>query len=326
MFSNFKIIPGYDVREYVKNEFRRGDRNFVMSRSSLIEFSENPAKWICGGKFDDSTDSTEWGDVVDCLALTPDDFEKRFAVCPATYPDTKTKEPKPWTNAANFCKAWNAEVEASGKTAVKASVYESAKQAVEVMFQNEDIRQLIACSEKQVFISAVWMDEKTGVQIPVKCLADMIPNREHIRFGGWIPDLKTTQSAKPSEWTKSVNKFGYDVQSAFILDMFNAATGEERHTFAHVVQENSAPYYCLDPIPILSSEFIELGRTKYQNALAYYAHCLSTNKWPGYISNRILFGSQLIEPLPWMTTQEMETHWVEPQTFNPESKQITEAN
>lgn len=100
---NAKIVgAGISNEVYRRQDAKRGDLEFVMSRGELCEFARCPHRWINGYKEDD-TESTEWGTLIDCLAMTPKSFNDCFAVTPATYPGSKPGEEKPWNWNANQC-------------------------------------------------------------------------------------------------------------------------------------------------------------------------------------------------------------------------------
>ena len=84
----------------------------------------------------------------------------------------------------------------------------------------------------------------------------------------------------PYVWESYSRQRGYHVQSAFDLDLYNAATGEQRDTWCFVLSENFPPYET--GRAILSLEKLNCGRIIYRAYLAKYAKCLATGKWPGY--------------------------------------------
>jgi len=106
-FTNAKVVKvNADQGEYHRSTGgNRGQPDFIMSRSALMDFYECPSRWI-RGYTRKSTDATDWGTLIDCLALSPNEFHSRFSVEPGQYPDSKTGEKKPWNNNANFCKDW----------------------------------------------------------------------------------------------------------------------------------------------------------------------------------------------------------------------------
>ncbi len=132
----------------------------------------------------------------------------------------------------------------------------------------------------------------------------MVPDDIHPRFGKSLADFKTAVSAKPSEFEKAIFNHNYDAQAALYLDVYTAATGEDRVEWLFALQENSEPFEVADPMPALSSEFLEVGRLKYSRALEFYARCLADNHFPSYAPGHRLTmdGRYFAEPSPWMIT------------------------
>ena len=83
-FLNAKIIGANQKRGNAEQP-KRGEKSFVMSRTELVAFAENPAKWIAGGETREETKAMTFGSILDCLTTTPDAFLKRFIVAPDTY-------------------------------------------------------------------------------------------------------------------------------------------------------------------------------------------------------------------------------------------------
>jgi hypothetical protein len=278
MIKNAKLIAkDYDAELYHKQEHPRGNPNLVMSRSQLAVFAQCPSRWLEGFSREDS-DATDWGSLIDCLVLTPQMFDDKFAAKPATYEDQKSGETKPWNGNATVCKQWAAEQE--GKKLVSAEDFEQAKIAVARLWKDEAIKDFIDSSDKQVYCTAEWHDPGTGLVIPVKTLIDLAPRKGQSRFDDCLGDFKTARDAAVKEWAKKVNGFGYHIQAALELDIYNLATGEKRSDFRHVIQENIAPYQPAKRI--IDLEFIQSGRDAYKAALAWYSHCLHTGEWPDY--------------------------------------------
>lgn len=324
-FKNAKIV-GHSIENavYVRQVegVKRGDKEFVMSRSELMLFRECPSKWIKGFRDNEGTKSTAWGSLVDCLFLTPQNFEKQFVLQPETYskkvmecPKCKSQTDskscskckvdrveieiqKEWSNQSATCAEW-AEKQ-NGKQIVTKADYESAKVALHELSLSEEIISATFKAQTQVLIVGTYEDLETGLSIPVKCLLDIAPSKAS-KFADCLFDFKTSRSANPKTWNRHCFDQDYHVQAAFHLDMFNAATGEDRNTFAHIVQENFDPYEAMAPLPILSSEFLDIGRYKYLSALRKYAWCLHKNEWPSYEPLRDQFtGFQIVHPEPWM--------------------------
>lgn len=306
-FENAKVVGKATNAEYMRQDFKRGDAKYVMSRSELKNFSTCPSRWLAGYREGGSAEQS-WGDLVDCLALTPDDYEKRFATAPATYPapeSAKKDAPiieKEWNWNAKFCKEWKEDMLSTNRTPVKADDYLAAKEAKRILSLSPGVYELIRQSNPQSLITADYVDRGTGLKIPVKGLVDLAPGLISA-FGNCLADLKTCNSAHPDAWPKQVFQYGYDVQAAFYLDIWNAAMDEERTEFRHVLQENYPPYQV--GTRILSDEFIKRGRRLYQSALRIYCECLANDEWPNYEHGRLnIDGWTITEPEAWMILSE----------------------
>lgn len=299
-WENAKIIGANKKRgEYGQ---ARGEKDFVISRSQLVKFVENPEKWLTGASVEDeSTKSTEFGSALDCLVTMPEHFDSAFAVTPANYPCQPTKKDlrteKPWTSRATYCDEWEEAMIAEGRTVISQKLLSEVKTAFKAIDSKEDIKELFECSEKQVLMMAVWNDKATGLEVPFSSLVDLLPRYSHPKWGKHIADLKTARSGNPATWARVVDDSGYDVQGAIYMDIHFAATGEDRTDFTHIIQENTFPFHVVTPPPSLSTEFLEWGRSKYKRALALYCQCLSTGHWPSYEPVGIQYGNtQIISP------------------------------
>ena len=274
-FTNAKIIGvGVPAEVYLASAAKRGHKDYAMSRSALMEFAKCPKRWVNGYR-EDATTEKDWGSLLDCLVLEPAKFAERFATTPDTYgPDNKK-----WNFNATECKEWRKAHEA--KQIVKPSDVEEAEIARRALMADEKIAEFVNCSDKQVMVVAEYRDEETGIGVPVKCLIDLVPDVNMTsKFADDLGDLKTCSFAAPGFWVKQVEQFNYHVQASLYLDTFNAATGEKRNGFRHVIQENYPPYQTAKRW--LTDEFIKLGRKRYKEALKRYAACLKAGEWPDY--------------------------------------------
>lgn len=300
MIKNAKIIGSnisYEVYSRQAPGVSRGHPDFVMSRSEFVELAICPERWRDGVDEDDEgTAATFWGSLIDVLAMTPERFDDLYAVAPPEYEDEKTGKMKPWNWNAGVCKAWR---EDQGEREVlKKELKEKADLAVAKLRADKDITDLFACSLKQVMCVAEWHDKMTKRVVPLRVLIDLIPDKNHPVFGKWVCNFKTARNGNPDRWDREVDDKTYDVSAALELDIYKAASGEDRTDFVFPLQENIKPYHVVKPFPALTSEFLEWGRAKYQAALTIYARCLATNHWPSYsTSGRPVIGPiQLIGP------------------------------
>lgn len=288
--SFFPAAPqcGTDPSKYhaFGSDFKRGEANYVMSRSELKKFAQCPRRWLIGTA-EESSDAMEWGSLMDCVVLTPNRVAEIYAVEPATYPakGKKKDDPeiqKPWTYQADHCKTWRADRRAEGKEPVKSEGKESlseAWKAAKRLIDDSHIDLFLQVSKRQVWINVEWADEETGIVVPIKCLLDLVPDPSS-EFGDTLGDLKTTCNASYRAWCKQVYNEGWHTQASLYLDAYNVASGLKYRNFEHQISENFAPY---EPTHrMLSSEFLLLGRVEYQRQLKSYCQCLKTGIFQGY--------------------------------------------
>lgn len=301
-FSGGKIIgANTPPKVYHDTGGKRGDKDFVMSRSELMLFDHCPARWLAGYKHK-NTEEMDWGTLLDAMVLNADRFWDDWAITPATYtaPGKKKDDPpeeKSWNRNANFCREWETAVEKSGKEIVKREHYGMATEARDVILSDDRCKNLIENSQHQVMSIAQYHDQETGIDLGFKLLIDMLP-AESSFWGQGLADLKSTGSGDERKWRNHVFDFGLHVQAACYLDAYNAITGDARDTFYHIVQENYTPWHC--EIRMLSAEFLAIARQRYVRALKRYCQCLATNQWPGYECREVIKGIGVIGPEPWM--------------------------
>lgn len=294
--TDARIVGPVTHGDYMKQEVKRGDPDYVMSRSELKTFMSCPEKWHNGFR-SGATAETKWGTQLDCLVCSPEQFAVRYVRTPLTYPDKKTGEAKDWNWNANFCKEWRKEQgEVECLTPETLTELEAAAFALR---KDAQIQELLSVSQKQVLIEADYEDKATGIIVKLKGAVDFAPDANHAGYGRCLADLKTCANASQRAWAGEVNSYGLDVQAGLYLDIWTAATGEDRCEFRHVLQENFPPYQVGKRI--LSQEFLNIGRAKYQSALRLYCQCLATDTWPNYeTGNMVIDGWSITEPEAWM--------------------------
>lgn len=352
-FVDAKIIGDNIPQEVYRRSdpsIQRGHPEYVMSRSELTEFAENPQKWVLGGGGDEEkedTKSTLFGSYIDCLLLTPDKFDKTLArqpekyktigmECPSCLTVTDSKScskckcnriqieiEKPWNSSASECSKWNEDQRKAGKLVVPFSIQTEADHAISGFKRDAELMEFVQCSKRQVMVVAYYADQLTGLKIPVKILLDVVPDAKHPKFGKSLGDLKTARDASHRGWRKAVFEHGYDVQAALYMDVYKAAMpNEDRMDWRHLVIENTKPF--VTGRRIMSGQFMEVGRSKYIAALQDYCACLKSGIWPSYDD----FGSDrsggwsFCEPDPYMVDgmfgMNLRAELITPAAPNPE--------
>lgn len=276
---------------YPNDDVKRGDRDFVMSRSQLFEFANCPRRWKDGFR-DGDTAEKDWGSLMDICVLDRAHMKDRIAVEPEEYTNSDG-DLKPWNNNSKTCRQWAKDQ--SGKLIVKPKLAAESVAAHAALLDDDRIFDLLEASKTQVMFLAQYEDADTGIVVPFKGLIDMVPGEP---FADCLADLKEYRSAHPRAWERSVVDHGLHLQAAIYLDAYNTATGENRNEFRHVLQESMRPYY--SELTMLSYEFLMIGRREYKEALRLYCECLKTNKWPGYKAQTRISGCRVTDPPTWL--------------------------
>ena len=296
MFVDAKFHGLADMDAYHATCGKRGDPSFVMTRSRLHDFAACPGEWVRGDDANDRRSAElDWGSLIDLVLLDEGRLADAVAVRPATYDDDKGKR-KPWNNNATVCRDWNAAH--CTQVIVTADKMMEATKAANLIRANETCEQILDGAYTQALVTATWVSD--GVRVPVKTAIDIVPR--HADHTQAILDLKTTANMPMHRWQRQVFDFWYHVQGAMNIDLWNAATGESRNLFRHIVQSSNAPYWI--ELRQLDDEFVRLGRAVYEHELNNYARCLDSGEWPGYDrTERVMHGWAVTEPLPWMVMQ-----------------------
>jgi PDDEXK-like uncharacterized protein DUF3799 len=123
-------------------------------------------------------------------------------------------------------------------------------------------------AEKSIF----WKDPET--QMLCKSRPDyMTPN--------YIIDLKTTRSASPQNFERTIMDEGYHRQAAMALSAMEAISGIAHTNFLNVCIETERPY--IISVFVVSDEALKLGQQEYKEGLRIYKECLEKNHWPQYV-------------------------------------------
>lgn len=273
-----------------------GHAAHIMSNGQAKALASCPAKFYAGVTSED-TDSTEWGTWLDTAVLAQAHMKERMAVKPETYPDTKTGDPKAFNANSTWCKTWLKDH--ADKIVLKREQLDEVGKAATRLLSDDRLFDLIKCSSKQVWIRGEYHDKATGLVVPVKALVDLVPDARDEKFGKCLADLKTCRSANPRQFSRQIFTCGYHLQAAWYLDLYTAATGEDRIEWRFVLSENVPPYQ--PGRRLLSEEYLALGRQQYRAALALYCRCLADDYWPAWDDGQnTLDGWTLSQPEPWM--------------------------
>lgn len=110
-----------------------------------------------------------------------------------------------------------------------------------------------------------------------------------------LRDLKSCEDASPDACIRAVETYGLDVQAAHYLDVWKAATGEDRR-FEFIFVEKSAPFeVCVVRLlddPSADADWMLSARSKAAEARRIWGECLAANHWPGYPRRIAIIGAR----------------------------------
>jgi len=121
--------------------------------------------------------------------------------------------------------------------------------------------------------SAFWTDDETGLKCKVR--PDL-----WIESSGIMIDVKSTQSAKPSEFMRSSHSYGYHTSAAYYMHGWEEAGGSPVNQFLILAFEKDPPYAAT--IFEFDDAALIAGEEQYRKALNLYYECLENDDWPGY--------------------------------------------
>lgn len=286
MIKNAQIVgDNIPPERYNVEEKPRGNPELMVRSHVLTEVLRNAQRWVRGYESPE-TKSRKWGSLWDCFLFTPRQYRGRYAVVPEDAPrkpsKTQVNAEKPSAKTIAAIEWWDHFKKENPGEIIDSDQDQSVREAVARLREDKLIAELIDCSARQVMIVAEWHDPGTGLVVPMKCLIDLVPDPQHALLSNSVWDGKTTMNASPRSFSRDAQKYGYGIQGALYLDLYNAATGDTRSDFGHVVQENYRPYEYRTPPPLLSQRFLGHGRLMYQKALGIYCRALQSGVWPGY--------------------------------------------
>lgn len=178
----------------------------------------------------------------------------------------------------NKAKDTAAEARAAGKTPLLRDDYQIVKDMAAALRSHPIAADLLDPDYGQPEKSLFWIDEQTGVTRRARL--DWM--RDFVTAGGRyvIPDYKTAASAARDDFEKAAYNNGYVQQAPWYEDAVRGCQLADDAVMVFVVQEKTAPY--LVNVIELTTIAGEYGRDQNRQALAIYAKCVETGRWPGY--------------------------------------------
>lgn len=272
------LVHGLGIREYHSGP--------GISKTGLDDMARSPAyfyAWHLDPRrpSSSSTIAQQHGNLAHCAILEPSEFSRRYSVGPDVRRNTK---------------AWEAFEESllDGQEAIKPDQRDAAFAQAASVRSDPYIASLL--SKGRAEVSAYWRDPVTKVLC--RCRPDWVhpvSDSEVI-----LVDVKTYGDVTEREFSRQIASMGYHVQDRFYSDGYQIASGKRVVGFVFVAVEDKWPYAAA--AYQLGEESRLEGFGIYRDLLDLYAHCLKTNKWPGFH-----VGVKTIELPDWaFSTQEVE--------------------
>jgi hypothetical protein len=222
-------------------------------------YIENPSE---------STEAQKLGTLVHTLVLEPHKFEQEYTVFnpndrPNTAADFRNAENKLWKQviieeAANH-----------GRMVIDSETFDKANGMAKNVLRIPAVQKLLASAEIESGIQ--WTDQMTGVLCKGK--PDGYNKSTRVVF-----DLKTTISAHPTDFQRSIWNYRYHEQAAFYVNGLNAIHGDGTFKrFIFIAVEKDAPYAA--SIFMLAESALNVGWITCQSLLNMHKQCSDSNNW-----------------------------------------------
>lgn len=201
----------------------------------------------------------DFGEACHLAILQPNEFEARV------YRGPDDRRGNKWKDAAEWCAG-------EGKLLLTSGDYDSVMTIRDAVHADQWINAIITGGKPLIEASGYWTDPATGELC--RCRPDLY--REDL---GIIVDVKSTVSAHPDAFARSVVNYGYHAQEAFYSDGWRSL-GKPVEGFVFLAWEKKAPFaYAVYELP---PSIVEEGRAVMRHALETYAECVKAERWPGY--------------------------------------------
>ena len=227
-------------------DFYHSTKGFI-SKSSLSSLKESAFRFF-NQPPRKPTKAMQIGTAIHCAILEPEKFDAEYKMMP----ELRSKALKPYKDAVK---------EFAGKTIINGSDADNIKGMLAAIIGNEAARSLLF-NDGWCEVSGFHTDADTGVKLRHRF--------DKLTSDGCGVDLKKTQSVQPDELSKTIQKYGYDMQDALYSDAYEAITGRKLNQFYFVFVEESYPHEVA--VVYLDDISKQVGRDKYRALLGDYCY------------------------------------------------------
>ena len=253
----------------------------VVSKSGLCDFMRSAYryKWELEHGVRKSSEALSLGSLADCLALTPEAFEEQYMVEEKRV--ALKKDGTPYSNGMQDPeqKARWAAAEAEGVTVISPEQFAKGE-ALAGQVRSHLLRYGLELGKSFKSQVAMWvyLTELDGVELAcpvVVCgMIDILPEQ-----GNELWDMKTTSEdvCNTKRLGYTTEDYGYGVQAAMYIDLYNLAAGAEREAFTFLFVGTKEPY--MSRCVHMTAEVVELYRAEYRRGLRAFCVAWKTGDW-----------------------------------------------
>lgn len=235
-----------------------------LSKSRLWELKTSSLyRWRYHARDFTPSPAMQWGTLIDAYITTPDEVDEILVFNP--YPDFRTKAAQELRDSSI----------AQGKIVISGEDQLRVLQAVAVLHADPVAGPVIRDSAKQV----VLLNRIRGVNF--KGLVDLVPTKSKCLY-----DLKTTGKLSVRGIESAITDFGYNVQAAVYLKLWNACNpDDQRDRFRFIWQSSEHPYEVA--VTELPTADIEAGEEWAAFQIDRLKNATEANEWPGIFGGKV---------------------------------------
>ena len=213
------------------------------------------------------------GTLAHCAILEPGALLDRYILKPEAL-DMRTKDGKAWKAALP-----------AGIDMIDSEQYDTALAQRDAVRAVPEFAELLASGVAEV--SAFWQDDETGLQC--KCRPDWVHTLSDGRV--ILVDVKTTVDCSPTQFSRSVWRYGYHRQAAWYSAGYARAAAVEVAGFVFAAVTSAYPF--ISAAHTLDDDYMRIGEDECRRLLDEYADCKLTGRWPAFP------GMNLLTPPAW---------------------------
>jgi len=188
-------------------------------------------------------------------------------------------------------KEWIAEARLAGQVPVKAELVAKVNAIAEAVLANPKAAAIMSLPG-EAEVSMFADDPETGVNLRGRI--DWLTTLDDGRLAN--NDLKSTTDVRRHKIVRTIEDFGYDLQSEVYRMLLALTTGAEIAPTNLIFVEVDEPHE-VRVVTLAHPDWIKVGSLKMRQAIDIYAACIETGNWPG--DDDAPGDAEAIEPRPY---------------------------